>query len=1551
MSAALSLFHPLIADWFRETVGHPTEIQELAWPRIAAGEHVLVSAPTGSGKTLTAFLWSLQQLLTGRWDSRVAGPRVLYISPLRALNSDIGRNLHRPLAELEERFRAAGEPPPGIEVMIRSGDSTPAERRRLVRRPPEILITTPESLNILLTSGRGPIFFRALRTVILDEIHAVAGSKRGTHLITAVDRLVPIAGEFQRLALSATVRPMRTVANLIGGLRLEEAEGAARPVPRPVAIVRSRDAKHYKVRVCCPPELAGQQANGEPTVREGVGQDGVWEVLARHFMALAQHNRSTLFFANSRQQTEKVARLMNEEVGGELVYSHHGSLSREVRSVVERRLKNGELSAIVATTSLELGIDIGSLDEVVLVRTPRSIASAVQRVGRAGHGVGEVSHGRFFPTDGRDFLDAAVVARAIVEQNIEEIHPVEAPLDVLAQIILSMTAAEAWRIDDLHRFLETTYPYRNLRRKQLDLVLEMLSGRYADSRIRELHPRITIDRISGIVQARPGTARLLYMAGGTIADRGYFSLRLESSMAKIGELDEEFVWERSIGDRFSLGTQSWQVRKITHNDVLVAPSRGGSHMAPFWRADAQDRSFELCQQIGEFLADAEQRLAAPAFRQELEERHFLEPLAVGELLAFLQQQKAATGGSLPSTRHLLVEHCPVTIKGGEEQRQVILHTLWGGTVNRPLTIALMAAWEQRYGEPLEAFHDDDCVLLRMPRSVPVAEILDLVHPDQVETLLRGRLETTGYFGARFRINASTALLLPKAGFRQRTPLWMNRQRAKKLMAAVAPYGDFPVLVETWRTCLHDEFDLENLKKMLGNVRRAELPVKEVRTESPSPFAAGLMWRHTNEFMYGDDTPETSGPGVSGDVLQEMVFSSRGRPRLPPDLVLGFRRKVQRVAPGYAPAPGGELSFWVAERLMIAAGEWEELLAAVLRDHEATEAEVLAGIAAKVLLVRCPGASQRAVAALDRLPRILSGLGLAAADLEIESIAEDVSAADLISNLETLIDRSVDRDRADEEAAEEESTDEARADLMAEWARFQGVFDPDSVSSLFGISGAARQRVIESLVESHRWVLDPLRVGVEQVEACDAANLETLLRWLRHEARPDVVIQPAERLPLFLATHQGLTRRGDSVADLQERLEQLLGLPLPARLWETEILPARLDPYYSAWLDSVFQTTDLGWLGCGKERLALVFPEELDLVREVIPDDISEEASSAEASAAEAPPEVAGEVAVAEELARRLALPTGGKVELEDLAERSGLSAAETLAALWHRAWSGEVSNDTWAVVRQGVAQSFQPRQLPSPRAPDPTGHIRPGRGPALRRSSLRRSSLRRWQSIRLSPGSWFALPVAESPADALEVEEWTKERIRLLLQRYGLLCRELLARELPALRWGRVFRTLRLMELSGEVLAGHFFSGLRGLQFLSHGAFRRLQEGLDDDAVFWMCAADPASLCGFEVEGLKHRLPSRLASNHLVFHGQRLVVISKRRGRELDIAVEADHPRLRDYLAVLKIPLGREAHSVSHLEIETINGDPAPTSPYAVVLEQDFRLTREPGSVRLWKRY
>ena len=1505
---ALGVFHPLVQRWFGESVGEPTEIQRLAWPRIAAGEHVLVSAPTGSGKTLTAFLYALDALLTGRWLDGPPGPRVLYVSPLKALNNDIHRNLERPLEQLLARFISEGLEPPSVRSMVRSGDTPQAERRRMLKDPPEVLITTPESLNILLTSKGGRSLLEGLRTVILDEIHAVAGSKRGTHLLTAVDRLVPLSGEFQRVALSATVEPMDAVARLVGGYELLPVGESYDYRPRPVSTVRSKTAKSYALEVRFP--FTEREAEDDPAASRQ--EETLWQTLAEDFGQRVGKNRSTLLFANSRRLTEKVARLMSVLDSRPRVYSHHGSLSREVRSVVEKRLKEGDLDAIVATNSLELGIDIGALDEVLLVQTPRSAASAVQRVGRAGHGVGEVSCGVLYPTHGRDFLDAAVVTRAVVEQEIEPLRPVDAPLDVLAQVLLSMVIAERWKLDELYAAIRTSAPYRHLERRSFDLVIELLAGRYADSRIRELHPRITLDRVRGTVRARPGAERLLYTSGGTIADRGYYTLRVEKTLAKVGELDEEFVWERSVGDTFTLGSQSWQVRKITHNDVLVAPGRGGA-LAPFWRADAQDRSFAFCQKVGEFLAGVEGRLASPELVEELERLHHFEPQAATELVRWLELQHGATG-RLPGSQHVLVERCRSTTQGGEDQVQKIFHTLWGGGVNRPLAMALQAAWEERFGDEVEIFQDDDCLLVRAPRDLPADEILALVPPDHVEVLLRRKLEATGFFGARFRTAAATSLLLPRASWKRRTPLWLNRQRAKKLMAAVQDYGDFPVLLETWRTCLRDDFEMEVLKEQLRRVQERELPLIEVRTDSPSPMAAGLLWQHTNFYMYQDDTPETSGGSMRQDLLQELVFSSHLRPRLPRELCDRFRAKVQRLAPGYAPSPGPDLLDWLTERLLLTQEDWHELLAVVATEHGVSAEEAAESVGTGALAFRWTVSRGWLVASVDRLPRLLRSTGRGRGDLELASAVDVAQPAPpgALDDLDRLL-------------AVEEGGEEDLVGLVGEWARFEGPFEPELLQDLLGVDARAVAVLVDALAESGDFVLDELTRDATTAQLCDAQNLEILLRWLRQEGRPSFEPLPPERLPLFLADHQGLTAPGGGVEDLEKRLEQLFGYPARAELWESEILPARLTPYFPAWLDSVLQTSDLLWAGCGERRLTFTFPEELPILFELGSEEPVDEGDSEEASETDEEPTV-------EDLFPSIT----GRQELGELVESAARPVAEVHDHLWRLAWQSRVSNDTFHAVRHGLAHRFR---------------VSPATAPTARRGRYSRRGFDRWKSGRGSFGRWFPLEIPEGPGDALEREELGKERARLLLDRYGLLCRELVARELPTLRWSAVFRALRLMELGGEVLAGHFFHGIQGLQFLTHDAFRRLQEGLPEDAIYWFCAADPASLCGVDIEGLKGTLPPRLPSHHLVYHGERLVLVSRRRGRDLEPHVPPDHPRWLDYLGPLESLLIRPVAPLTSLEVETIGGEPALSSPYLESLGEVFRVTREAKSVRLWKRY
>ncbi len=1484
-SSALSLFHPLIQSWFSEKVGTPTDVQEKAWPEIAKGRHVLVTAPTGCGKTLAAFLWSINQLVSGAWTPGKV--RVLYISPLKALNNDVQRNLLKPLAELREYFVGAGSPFPEIIVMTRSGDTPGEERRRMIRRPPEILITTPESLNLLLTSRSGRSMLTGIVTVILDEIHAVVGTKRGTHLITAVDRLVPLCGEFQRIALSATVNPAERVAGFVGGFTKIGKGKDSYFEKRPIKIIQSRQAKAYELVVSFPPDA-----------REKMVDDSWWPALIDAFKKIINEHRSTLLFANSRRTTEKVTRLINEAEESELAYAHHGSLSREIRLAVEQKLKNGELKAIVATNSLELGIDIGSLDRVIMIQTPRSVSSALQRIGRSGHSVGEKSRGMLFPTHGRDFLEAAVMARAILDQDIEEIHPIEAPLDILAQIILSMCSMEKWDIDELYAFLQTSYPYRNLLRKHFDLLLEMLSGKYADSRLRELKARVSLDKVDNTIQAHGEVPYLIYMSGGTIPERGYFDLRLQDTRAKIGELDEEFVWERSVGETFTLGTQLWRIEKITHNDVEVVPIRSTTGIFPFWKAEQQDRDFHFSERIGLFLEHADGVLDSPDFRKELLDRYAMEEAAADELIGFLKLQKEAIGTSLPHRHHLLIEH--VEEPGGRgDFKQVILHTFWGGKVNRPFALALAQAWEEKKRAPLQFIENDDAILLMLPREFEVHDLFSFLTPENVETFLRKRLEQTGFFGARFRENAERALLLPKSGFKRRMPLWVIRLRSKELLAAVHSYEDFPILLETWRTCLEDEFDLQHVKTMIEELQTGMVRVSETVTRAASPFAGNLVWKQTNKYMYEDDTPILAKESaLRPDLIRELLFSSHLRPKIPSEPIRILDSKLKRTAQGYPPASAVELLDWIKERLLVPEPEWKELAFAIRRDLEQDAREWLASQTRKLFWVSWPGVRHPLLCALETLPKVVVAFRLHTEVLSIQPVKGDEKAETVKRRVLSFLREVPESARASEEYD--------LTSFLSEWLSFYGPVEKENLVPLLGITAERVDEAIEPLIETQDLVMDRFGEESSSLEICDSRNLEILLRMTRRYRQPTFEPLPLSQLPLYLAAWQGIILKGESVEDLKERLEQLFGLPAPISAWEEYLLPCRMQAYQSEWLDRLMNESDLIWFGCGQKRISLAFRQDLELFHP---------ASGAEHD---------GEL-------NHLIPDRRGRYSFLDITEFSHMDTVRATELLWKEAWKGNVTSDSFRTIRKGAMTGFSAQTFS-----DET------------RLTSRRSGFSRWKVSRPLEGNWLRIDPLPQERELLSDEELVKDRIRQLLKRFGVLFRDLLANELPPFQWRAVFRSLRLMELSGEVLSGYFFEGLSGPQFISHEAFRMLQEPLPQDPVFWINAADPASLCGLGISALA--LPPRIPSNYLVYHGSRLVMISKRQGKSLEIMVPLDDPHLVDYFGLFKDLLTRDFKPMQKITVETINGEPAVKSPYAKALGKlGFRQAR--NALEIWKKY
>jgi len=1465
-------FHPCTASWFTASFGAPTAIQRQAWPRIAAGEHVLAVAPTGSGKTLTAFLSALDSLATGKWPTgRVS---VVYVSPLKALGADVRANLAVPLAGLRQAFAAAGEVFPPLRAEIRTGDTSSEARRRMLRQPPELLITTPESLNLLLSSQGGRSILGDVRLVILDEIHAVAGTKRGVFLLSAVERLACLAGEFQRVALSATVAPLETVAAMVGGFSLTGDPTDPVFSPRPVAVVQSPTEKRSELCVRYAPHPEGN-APGESFLTQ------LAAAIRRRILA----NRSTLIFVNSRKLCEKLARCINDDQPEVLAYAHHGSLSRELRQAVEARLKAGELRAVVATNSLELGIDIGAVDAVLLVECPPTVSAAIQRIGRSGHGVGEVSRAVFLPTSEKDLLEATVMARAAARRAIEPLQPVVAPLDVLAQTLVAMLGVETWNLDALYHAVRRAWPYRDLSRIAFDLTLSMLAGRYAATRLRELSPLVAIDALEQTATARKGALLRLYASGGVIADRGYYALRRQDSGARLGELDEVFVWEARLGQVFAFGAQNWRIERITDADVLVSPAKAGAVPAPFWLGEARSRDRHFSGLLADFLEEADARLEEPDFFGELQRDYFLSPEAAQALCDYLRRQKKITGASLPHARHLVVE-VTATGPGGAPGNQVILHAPLGLCVNAPLALALETALEAKCGHSVPVFAGNDCVAVTLPGEIDPLEVLGVVPSRDIETLVRERLEGSGAFGAAFREAAGRALLLPRDGFGKRQPLWITRLRARKLLAAVAGYGDFPIVLEAWRTCLVDLFDPAALREFLAAVESGAMAVTVVHTRVQSPFAADIVWRHITEYMYLTDAGMAGGPTAARPDLVAEVARGPVRPSVPQAIIDVFEAKRQRLQLGYAPSNVSELIEYLKERVAIPEDVWRKALTGVARDHGTIVADLETALAPKLAHLQPQGAAAPLVVALER-----------AGDIAVAFYGGDVSVRPLAPKA-----KSPRRSRISGE-----DLLALRVALLTEWLSFYGPLSLSRMAGLLGLSPEMLADTAKDMETAGHWVSGALISEVAETVWCDTANFETLLRLARAARRPLVAALPADRLPYFLAIWQGLVHPAADAGALGERLERLACLALPATLWETEILPTRCLGYDPAWLDSALLEIGFGWYGAGVKRILFARPEDLDL--------------------AGFSPVKDGVAFFPDALAR---------YDFSALLEKSGLSPAVLAERLWQAAWNGQVACDSLAVLRRGVATDFTPEAAYHETA-------RAGR------RTFRRTAPGRFAAALPIAGTWYALRIPEAPEDPLAREELALDRARVLLERYGVVCRETLVREDAPFAWGGIFRALRRMELSGEVVSGEFFAGLSGPQFSTARAVRLLADGLTGSDPWWCVGRDPVALWepGGGVGEIP--LPRRAAATAVAFTGSRPALVVEAGGGRLSVALSPEDARLTVALAPLVQRLSRRVAPEPRVVVLTINGRPAGESPYLDALRQSFEVVRERRGVTLFR--
>ncbi len=875
---ALAALSPKTRAWFERAFAGPTPAQQAGWPVIATGANVLVQAPTGSGKTLAAFLTGIDRL-----DARPGeGLRLLYVSPLKALNYDVERNLRGPLAGLGSR----------LTVGVRTGDTDQRERRQMLRTPPDILITTPESLFLLLTS-QGRETLRRIETVILDEVHAVAGTKRGAHLALSLERLARVTEQpFQRIGLSATQRPLEEIGRFVSG-------------GRPIELVDAGSRKELDLEVVVPledmRELGSNAALAQPVMPDGVEMASGYEPSARSIwpsiypalLELVQRHRSTIVFVNNRRLAERLAARLNELAEREIARAHHGSLAREQRVEIEELLKAGRIPCLVATSSLELGIDMGAVDLVVQVESPKSVARGLQRVGRAGHDLDSVSKGRIFPKFRADLLESAVVARAMREGQIEETSIPRNPLDVLAQQVVAICADEEIEVDDLHALVRGAYPFVDLSRQQLENVLDMLAGRYPSDEFAELRPRITWDRTAGVVRGRQGARRLAVTNAGTIPDRGLYGVFQVDGGGRVGELDEEMVYEARQGQTFLLGASTWRIEEITRDRVLVSPAPGVPGAVPFWKGEGIGRPYELGEKIGR----ATREVSALTDEQALERLsgdYHLDPLAARNLLTYLRDQAASAGGVVPSDRTIVVERFRDEIGDW----RVCLLTPFGGRVHAPWAMALGARLRDTLGVEAQSIWSDDGIALHFPEAdtpPPVADLM--IAPDEIEELVVQEVGQTALFGARFRENAARALLIPRRRPGQRTPLWQQRLKAQSLLQVARKYGSFPIVLETYRECLQDVFDLPALTRILRGLQARELDLVEVETVTASPFASSLLFDYIATYMYEDDTPaaerRAQALSLDRDLLRELLGQEELRELIDPAALADVEAQARR----------------------------------------------------------------------------------------------------------------------------------------------------------------------------------------------------------------------------------------------------------------------------------------------------------------------------------------------------------------------------------------------------------------------------------------------------------------------------------------------------------------------------------------------------------------------------------------------------------------------------------------------------------------------------------
>jgi ATP-dependent Lhr-like helicase len=1528
-AAALDGFSAATRAWFESAFAVPTQAQAQAWRAIGGrdtggkGADTLVIAPTGSGKTLAAFLWAIDRLAAAPVPAdRKRRTRVLYVSPLKALAVDIERNLRSPLTGIRQAAQRLGLPEPDIQVAVRTGDTAAEDRRKLATHPPDILITTPESLFLLLTSQARETL-RGVETVIVDEIHAVAGTKRGAHLALSLERLDALRGSAgeraQRVGLSATVRPPSEVASFLAGAR-------------PVTVVQPASAKRIELEVVVPvadmrdlsdmSPTGGQAGAADHTVDgddDPVARRSIWPHVEERVLDLIQAHRSTIVFANSRRLAERLCGRLNElaterafvaaggvpggSVSGDgadaetvvIARAHHGSVSRQERTEIEEALKAGRLPAVVATSSLELGIDMGAVDLVIQVESPPSVASGLQRVGRAGHNVGDVSRGVIFPKYAADLVQAAVVADRMQAGAIEELRIPRNPLDVLAQQVVAMAALDDWAVDDLEAVVRRSAPFATLTRPVLEAVLDMLAGRYPGEEFAGLRPRVVWDRVAGVIHGRPGAQKLAVTSGGTIPDRGYFGVFLptsaESARAprRVGELDEEMVYESRVGDVFVLGASSWRIEDITPDRVLVLPAPGQPGKLPFWHGDTQGRPAELGKALGakvrELAALPEEAAVASLTASGLD------ALAAGNLVSYLSDQRAATG-HVPDDRTLVVER----FRDELGDWRVVLHSPYGDRVHAPWALAITARLRERYGGmDVQALHTDDGIIIRVPDSdEPPPAGIALLDPEEIGDIITAEVGGSALFASRFRECAARALLLPRRQPGRRTPLWQQRQRSAQLLEIAAQFPGFPITLETVRECLQDVFDVPALTEVLRDLAARRIRLVEVETVTPSPFGKNLLFRYVGAFMYEGDAPlaERRAQALALDpaLLAELLGTEALRELLDPAVVAETEADLQHLSEGRRCRDAEA----VADLLRTSGPLTSDEVALRCVDAGAA-AGWLAGLSASRRAIEVRVAGQPMWAAVEDAGRLRDALGVALPVGIPEAFTEVLP--------------------------------DPLGDLVARWARTHGPFTVAVLAERYGLGAAVVGMALRRLATDGRVAEGEFLAEARGTQWCDSGVLRMLRRRclarLRKEAEPVPPAVLGRFLPAWHGIGSGRSRRADAGAVL-EAVERLAGAPVPASALETLVLPGRVPGYSPALLDELTAAGEVVWAGAGSvgsgdgwlvlapaESAPLLLPEPGELTMTPLHG------------------------------ALLTALAGGGGMFFRMLSDRvaavlDGHPAddRDLVAALWDLAWAGLVTNDTLAplrVVTSGGPPVRGPGLRPAPRRATGSSlaadlgslSVDSGNGPGGRaglggagyggsrasgpipgvfnpRPASRgggfaggyagsgrygRGTRRAAMPTRTGPptvsGRWSLLPeryglpetdgmlaAGGLPGGSPGGTDPGAATMRAhavaltLLERHGVLTKGAVAAERIPGGFAAVYPVLRAMEESGQCRRGYFVEGLGGAQFALPGAVDRMR-ALAGDPVAATAAGTPSPGAGadFLADPVRPGQPGRPADS------------------------------------------------------------------------------------------